>query len=128
MNPFKYETPTGKIIVLYSARFACKQLGIGRKRLHTLLTSGVLPMTPFKSKSGHRLFSQDQLDIFGYYMSRLERNKLGRIYNSWFQKRVKKKHDLLLAEYGLKKLEGEKENALSVRAKRYSRRISKEMS
>ena len=125
MTPFKYKLPTGKIIDLYSAKYACKQLDIGRTQLHRLLTTGILPMTPFKSKGGHRLFSQDQLNIFSYYMSRLKRNNLGRVYHSWFKNRVKKKHDLLLTEYGLKKIEGEKENALSVRAKRYGEKVSK---
>ena len=81
-------------------------------------------MTPFKNLRGYRLFSQDQIDLFGYYMSRLRKTKRGREFNSWFKLRVKKKHDLLLAEYGLKKqADAEiKEAALSVRAQRHAKK------
>ena len=127
MKPIRYETPSGKIIELYTMGEVSRQLGIGRMRFHVLLSEGVLPMTPFKNLRGYRLFSREQIDIFGYYMSRLRRSGRGREFDSWFRMRVKKRHDLLLAEYGLKKQAGTevKETALSVRAKRYAKRRRK---
>ena len=127
MGALKYKTPSGKIIELYTTDTLSKQLGIGRIRIHDLLKKGVLPMTPFKNLRGYRLFSQDQIDLFGYYMSRLRKSKRGHEFNSWFRLRVKKRHDLLLAEYGLKKQADAamKEAVFSVRAKRYAKKQRK---
>ena len=127
MRAIKYKTPSGKVIELYTLGAVSKQLGISRIRVHDLLIKGVLPMTPFKNLRGYRLFSQDQIDLFGYYMSRLRKSKRGHEFNSWFKLRVKKRHDMLLAEYGLKKQTDVETNetALSVRAQRYAKKQRK---
>ena len=127
MKPIKYKTPSGKIVELHTLEAVAAQLGISRIRVHGLLKEGVLPMTPFKNLRGYRLFSQDQIDIFGYYMSRLRKTGRGHEFNSWFKLRVRKRHDMLLAEYGLKKHADEETNetALSVRARRYAKKQRK---
>ena len=127
MKSIKYKTPSGKIVELYTLEAVAAQLGVSRIRVHGLLKEGVLPMTPFKNLRGYRLFSQDQIDLFGYYMSRLRKTKRGHEFNSWFKLRVKKRHDLLLTEYGLKKQSDTevKETALSVRAQRYAKKQRK---
>ena len=126
MGALKYKTPSGKIVELYTLGAVSKQLGVSRIRVHDLLIKGILPMTPFKNLRGYKLFSQDQIDLFGYYMSRLRKTGRGHEFNSWFKLRVKKRHDLLLAEYGLKKADAKiNETALSVRARRYAKKIRK---
>ena len=127
MKPLKYKTPTGKVVELYTLETVAAQLGVSRIRVHGLLKEGILPMTPFKNLRGYRLFSQDQIDLFGYYMSRLRKTGRGHEFNSWFKLRVKKRHDLLLAEYGLKKQNDTESNdsALSVRARRYAKKQRK---
>lgn len=131
-KPIRYSLPNGDIVLLYTMGHLVKRLGFLYRHVYDMFRMGVLPRTPFKDKRGFSLFTQDQIDIFCYYISRLPDksfyNQYSRKYTRRFINRVARKHDQLLAEYGLKKGGASDEDiktkgkAVTVRARKLAER------
>ena len=93
-------------MLLHTMGHVAGQLGFSYGHLYNMFRGGTLPKTPFKDRRGFSLFTQDQIDIFRYYISRLPKRGANQHipkYTRRFINRVARKHAQLLTEYGLKK-------------------------
>jgi len=102
-RPIKYKLPTGEIVTLYTAGVLAKALGKTTQAIQKLEWSNTLPKTPFKNKQGHRLYTQDQIDLVVRQVQ--NSNKVGASLLKYPREEIRREHDALLIKYGIKKKE-----------------------